>query len=85
MKIAVVAPARSISQAGAARVAAFAALYYPQVELVIDPQVYLESGHFAGPDAVARRGVPAIRQRPGRRRDLVRARRLWLEPHPRRW
>ena len=52
MKIAVVAPARSISQAGAARVAAFAALYYPQVELVIDPQVYLESGHFAGPDAI---------------------------------
>ncbi len=52
MKIAVVAPARSISQAGAARVAAFAALYYPQVELVIDSQVYLEAGHFAGPDAV---------------------------------
>ncbi|MES2339927.1 MAG: LD-carboxypeptidase [Pseudomonadota bacterium] len=52
MKIAVVAPARSISQAGVARVAAFAALYYPQVELVIDPQVHAEAGHFAGPDAL---------------------------------
>lgn len=52
MKIAVVAPARSISQEGAARVAAFAALYYPQVELVIDPQAHMEAGHFAGPDAV---------------------------------
>ncbi len=52
MKIAVVAPARSISQAGAARVAAFAALYYPQVDLIIDPQVFAEAGHFAGPDSL---------------------------------
>ncbi|URW74683.1 LD-carboxypeptidase [Sphingomonas donggukensis] len=52
MKIAVVAPARSISVEGAARVAAFTALYYPEVELVIDPQVYMEAGHFAGPDAI---------------------------------
>ena len=52
MKIAVCAPARSISPAGAARVAAFAALYYPQVELVVDPQSFLEAGHFAGNDAI---------------------------------
>ncbi len=52
MKIAVCAPARSISEAGAARVAAFAALYYPQVELVFDPQSFLLAGHFAGPDGV---------------------------------
>jgi muramoyltetrapeptide carboxypeptidase len=52
MKIAVVAPARSISQAGAARVAAFAALYFPQVEIIFDPQCFMVTGHFAGPDAV---------------------------------
>jgi muramoyltetrapeptide carboxypeptidase len=52
VKIAVVAPARSISQAGAARVAAFGALYYPQVELSFDPQSFAEAGHFAGPDAL---------------------------------
>jgi muramoyltetrapeptide carboxypeptidase len=33
-------------------VAAFAALYYPQVELVFDPQCFLTVGHFAGSDAV---------------------------------
>lgn len=52
MRIAVVAPARSISQEGAARVAAFTALYYPQVEIVFDPQCFLEAGHFAGADAI---------------------------------
>ncbi|UIJ45084.1 LD-carboxypeptidase [Sphingomonas cannabina] len=52
MRIAVCAPARSISQAGAARVSAFAALYYPQVELVFDPQCFVVEGHFAGPDAL---------------------------------
>lgn len=52
MRIAVCAPARSISQAGAARVQAFAALYYPQVELIVDPQSFAEAGHFAGPDTL---------------------------------
>ncbi len=52
MRIAVVAPARSISEAGAARVLSFAALYYPQVEIVFDPQCFLVAGHFAGTDAV---------------------------------
>ena len=40
-------------------------------------------GHFAGSDFRRADGVPAIRQRSGVRRDLVPARRLWLEPHPR--
>lgn len=52
MRIAVVAPARSISQEGAARVLSFAALFYPQVDIVFDPQCFLEAGHFAGPDAI---------------------------------
>lgn len=52
MKIAVCAPARSITPAGAARVAAFAALYFPDVELVVDPQSFVQAGHFAGPDAL---------------------------------
>jgi muramoyltetrapeptide carboxypeptidase len=52
MKIAVCAPARSISEAGAARVLAFAALYYPGVEIVFDPQSFLLAGHFAGDDAI---------------------------------
>lgn len=51
MRIAVVAPARSISEAGAAQVLAFAALYHPDVEIVVDPQCFLSAGHFAGPDA----------------------------------
>ncbi|HWK35869.1 LD-carboxypeptidase [Sphingomonas sp.] len=52
MRIAVCAPARSISEAGAARVTAFTALYYPQVEIVFDPQSFMLAGHFAGPDAI---------------------------------
>ena len=52
MKIAVVAPARSISEAGAARVLSHAALYYPQLDLAFDPQCFMTAGHFAGPDAI---------------------------------
>jgi muramoyltetrapeptide carboxypeptidase len=52
MRIAVCAPARSISEAGAARVLAFAALWYPQVELVFDPQCFQVVGHFAGSDTL---------------------------------
>ncbi|MHA6724132.1 LD-carboxypeptidase [Sphingomonas sp. RS2018] len=52
MKIAVVAPARSISREGVARVQAFASLFYPGVDLVVDEQVFAEAGHFAGPDAL---------------------------------
>ncbi len=52
MRIAVVAPARSIRPESAARGAAFAALEFPEAELVFDPQCFAEAGHFAGPDAL---------------------------------
>ncbi len=50
MRIAIVAPARSIKQEGAARALAYAALYHPAVDLVFDPQCFVTQGHFAGPD-----------------------------------
>ncbi|UZK68192.1 LD-carboxypeptidase [Sphingomonas sp. S1-29] len=52
MKIAVVAPARSITPEAAARAQGFAALLYPQVELTYDPQCFADGGHFAGNDAL---------------------------------
>jgi len=52
MRIAVVAPARSIREEGAARALAYAALYHPDVELVFDPQCFVTAGHFAGPDSL---------------------------------
>jgi muramoyltetrapeptide carboxypeptidase len=51
MKIAVVAPARPIDPLVASRVAAFAAITHPEVDLVVHPQCILSDGHFAGPDA----------------------------------
>lgn len=51
MRIAVIAPARPIDTATAARVAAFAAIAFPAVDLVIHPQCFENDGHFAGPDA----------------------------------
>lgn len=56
MRIGVVAPARRIDQAVAARVTALAARDFPGVELIIHPQCFLDDGHFAGPDA-ARAGA----------------------------
>ncbi|MCW3836486.1 LD-carboxypeptidase [Sphingomonas canadensis] len=50
MRIGVVAPAKAISETVAARVSAYVALWYPEVEIVFHPQCYLTSGHFAGPD-----------------------------------
>jgi muramoyltetrapeptide carboxypeptidase len=50
MRIGIVAPARPIGEALAARVSAFAAIPYPQVELRFHPQCFLSDGHFAGPD-----------------------------------
>lgn len=52
MKIAVVAPARPIDPLVGSRVAAFAAIAYPGVDLVIHPQCFEQDGHFAGPDHV---------------------------------
>ena len=52
MRIGVVAPARPIGPLGATRVGAFAAIAYPQVDLVFHPQCFeSDGGHFAGPDA----------------------------------
>lgn len=50
MRIGVVAPARAITEEVAARVLAFAAIVFPAVDLVIDPQCFAQAGHFAGPD-----------------------------------
>ena len=52
MRIAVIAPAKRIDPVIGARIAAFAALAFPQVELVIHPQCFeSDGGHFAGADA----------------------------------
>ena len=52
MRIGVVAPARTVSREGSARMAAFMALTYPQHDIVFHPQCYLTQGHFAGSDEV---------------------------------
>ena len=52
MKIAIVAPAKPIDPLVASRVAAFAAITHPQVDLLVHPQCFLSEGHFAGPDHV---------------------------------
>lgn len=52
MRIGVVAPARTVSREGSARMAAFMALTYPQHDIVFHPQCYMTEGHFAGSDAV---------------------------------
>lgn len=51
MRIGVVAPARRLEEAQAARALALAAIAAPTVELAIHPQCFLSEGHFAGPDA----------------------------------
>lgn len=52
MRIGVVAPARPIDPIVAARAGAFAAIAYPEVDLVFHPQCFAKDGHFAGSDAV---------------------------------
>jgi muramoyltetrapeptide carboxypeptidase len=52
VKIAVVAPARAIDPVVAARAGAFAAIAYPEIDLVFHPQCFASEGHFAGSDAV---------------------------------
>jgi muramoyltetrapeptide carboxypeptidase len=52
MKIGVVAPARGIDEALAARALGLAAVAMPEVDLVFHPQCFLSEGHFAGSDAV---------------------------------
>ncbi|MEO5866950.1 MAG: LD-carboxypeptidase [Sphingomonas sp.] len=51
MKIGVCAPANRIDPGTAAKAAAFVAVAYPQVDLIVHPQCFREDGgHFAGPD-----------------------------------
>src|SRR3546814_19896866 len=50
MRIGIIAPARELDRAVAARTAAFAAIAFPEVDLVFHPQCFLSSGHFAGTD-----------------------------------
>ncbi len=52
MKITVVAPGRPIDPVVAARAGAFAAIAYPEVDLIFHPQCFESAGHFAGSDAV---------------------------------
>lgn len=52
MRIGVVAPARGIDEALAARAQGLAAIAAPSVDLVFHPQCFLADGHFAGADAV---------------------------------
>jgi len=50
MRIGIVAPARELDRIVVARIGAFAAIAFPDVELVFHPQCFLSSGHFAGTD-----------------------------------
>jgi muramoyltetrapeptide carboxypeptidase len=52
MRIGVVAPARGIDEALAARALGLAAVAMPEVDLVFHPQCFLSDGHFGGSDAV---------------------------------
>ena len=47
-----VAPGRPIDPIVAARAGAFAAIAYPEIDLVFHPQCFMSEGHFAGSDAV---------------------------------
>ncbi len=51
MKIGICAPATPFTRDDAQRVTALAAEQHPQVELVFDPQCFIEKGRFAGSDA----------------------------------
>ncbi len=51
MKIGIVAPANTANPQMVAPMTAYAALAYPEVDLVFHPQCWESDGHFAGPDA----------------------------------
>ena len=52
MKIGVLAPASLGNQAAEAPFLAFAAIAYPEADIVVHPQCWMVDGHFAGSDAV---------------------------------
>ena len=64
MRIGIVAPSTPILPDDAEAVRAIAALGYPEVELVFDPQCFVSHGHFAGADAVRREALVAMANRP---------------------
>ncbi|HKX79294.1 MAG TPA: LD-carboxypeptidase [Novosphingobium sp.] len=52
IRIAICAPSTPLTREDAARVAALAALEFPQIELHFHDQCFAARGHFAGPDAL---------------------------------
>ena len=64
MRIGVVAPARPVDPVVAARAGAFAAIAYPEVDLVFHPQCFESDGHFAGSDAVRAAAFLAVANDP---------------------
>ncbi|MBA4305105.1 MAG: LD-carboxypeptidase [Sphingopyxis sp.] len=50
MKIGICAPSTAFTREDADRVTALAAASHPEVELLFDPQCFIENGHFAGTD-----------------------------------
>ena len=80
MRIGVVAPSSRFSAEAAERVRALAAAEFPDAEIVFHPQCFLTHNHFAGPDAARADALVEFANDPALRRDLVRARRLWLVP-----
>lgn len=64
MRIGVVAPARGIDEALAARARGLAAVVAPGVDLVFHPQCFLSDGHFAGPDAARAAAFVAVANDP---------------------
>lgn len=66
IRIGVVAPGTRIDPEIAQRVSAIAAAAYPErVEIVVHPQCYLSSGHFAGDDAARLAAFVAYANDPG--------------------
>ncbi|GGB17241.1 peptidase S66 [Sphingomonas metalli] len=60
-----VAPGRPVDPVVATRAGAFAAIAYPEVELVFHPQCFLSEGHFAGPDAARAAALVEVANDPG--------------------
>lgn len=65
MRIGVVAPGRGIGRDLAARVGAYAALTFPNVELVFHEQCFAGDGHFAGTDEERAGAFLAVANDPG--------------------
>lgn len=64
MRIGIVAPSTAITQDEADAVQALAAMGYPDVELIFDPQCFANEGHFAGNDALRLKALVDMANRP---------------------